>query len=153
MPYVWMDEIEGVDSIGPGGRTKVSYTNSELPNPELSEGDQVITTADGKYVLGEGGSGGGSSGGVLVVNSDQSTQTLDRTWQEIHDADYAVLHREVVSNGEEYKEFASLSNVGYGEGNYCVSFVGDAALEFICAAPDEYPAVATDPGPDPGPVA
>lgn len=34
-----------------------------------------------------GGSGGGSSGGgVLVVNMDTATGTLDKTWQEIHDA-------------------------------------------------------------------
>lgn len=45
---------------------------------------------------GLGGSGGGSSGGgVLVVNQtwngDWTTATLDKTWQEIHDADVVIV--------------------------------------------------------------
>ena len=38
-----------------------------------------------------GGGGGGSGGGVLVVGLDMQTGVLDKTWQEIHDADFAVL--------------------------------------------------------------
>lgn len=34
--------------------------------------------------------GGGSGGGVLVVHDVSGT--LDKTWQEIHDADAAVIH-------------------------------------------------------------
>ena len=39
------------------------------------------------------GSGGGGStgGGVLVVHADFDTSALDHTWQEINDADFAVL--------------------------------------------------------------
>ena len=40
-----------------------------------------------------GGSGGGSSGGgVLVVNVDMQTRTLDKTYKEIADAGFAVLN-------------------------------------------------------------
>lgn len=40
-----------------------------------------------------GGGGGGSSGGVLVVHETtvDGVSTLDKTWQEIHDADFAVI--------------------------------------------------------------
>ena len=40
-----------------------------------------------------GGNGGGSGGGVLVVNGTKSgsTITLDKTWQEITDADVVVI--------------------------------------------------------------
>lgn len=40
-------------------------------------------------------SGGGSSsggGGVLVVHVDEETGTLDKTWQEIHDAPFSVVY-------------------------------------------------------------
>ena len=36
-----------------------------------------------------GGNGGGSGGGVLVVHDVDGT--LDKTWQEIRDADFAVV--------------------------------------------------------------
>lgn len=38
-----------------------------------------------------GGGGGSGGGGVLIVNVDDETGTLDKTWQEIADAKYAVL--------------------------------------------------------------
>ena len=40
-----------------------------------------------------GGGGGSSGGGVLVIHETVSgnTHTLDKTWQEIHDADFAVV--------------------------------------------------------------
>ena len=36
--------------------------------------------------IAKNGGGGGSGGGVLVVRIDDDTGTLDKTWQEIHDA-------------------------------------------------------------------
>lgn len=39
------------------------------------------------------GSGGGSGGGVLVVTDTDGT--LDKTWQEIVDADLAVIRQEI----------------------------------------------------------
>lgn len=33
----------------------------------------------------------GSTGGVLVVHIDRFNHTLDKTWQEIHDAPFAVV--------------------------------------------------------------
>lgn len=38
------------------------------------------------------GSGGGGGGGVLLVHEDVVTNTLDKTWQEINDADMVVIH-------------------------------------------------------------
>jgi hypothetical protein len=56
-------------------------------------------TEDGTYTAKEGQAfnpvtvkaGGGSGGGVLVVNVDTQTMTLDKTWQEINDAQVCVL--------------------------------------------------------------
>lgn len=35
--------------------------------------------------------GGSSSGGILIVNLDTTTNTLDHTWQEIYDTDVAIV--------------------------------------------------------------
>lgn len=35
---------------------------------------------------------GGTGGGVLVVSFDPQTGALDKTWKEIHDASFAVVH-------------------------------------------------------------
>ena len=57
------------------------------------------------YALCKGNGGGGSGGGALVVNGtwneDWSTCTLDKTWQELFDADFAVLH---LGDGESEKD-------------------------------------------------
>ena len=63
-----------------GGIPPVPYTRQEMYLDAIAR---------------NGGGGGGSGGGVLVVNSvyDESTdtETLNQTWQEIHDAPLAVL--------------------------------------------------------------
>lgn len=65
-----------------------------------------------------GGSGGGSGGGVLVVHETVSdiTHTLDKTWQEIVDAGFAVLHI-TRSNGStdiyELRNFGHDAVIGY----------------------------------------
>lgn len=56
-------------------------------------------TADGTYTASEGeaygtvnvSTGGSTGGGVLVVNVDAENHVLDKTWQEIADADFAVI--------------------------------------------------------------
>ena len=40
---------------------------------------------------GSGGGGGQGGSNVLIVNYDVTTQALDKTWKEIHDAEYAVI--------------------------------------------------------------
>ena len=43
-------------------------------------------------IIDNGGGGGGGGGGVLLVHEDVVTNTLDKTWQEINDADMVVIH-------------------------------------------------------------
>lgn len=52
--------------------------------------------------------GGGSGGGVLVVHDVSGT--LDKTWQEIHDADAAVIH--TTSGDDMLFGFVWLARVG-----------------------------------------
>lgn len=42
---------------------------------------------------------GGAGGGVLVVHEDENSTTLDKTWKEIKDANFAVLVFEAPGKG------------------------------------------------------
>ena len=66
------------------GAVEWSAVEDELPAVTSSDKDKYLHTNDSTGALewAEGGSGGG----VLVVTSDFETGTLDKTWQEIHDA-------------------------------------------------------------------
>ena len=92
-----------------------------------------------------GGSGGGSSGGgVLVVHATISDAgiTLDKTWQEIYDADYAVAYIGVGINGRAYGQ---LINIDYNGEEYSVSFVTISniqttdVLTLTATSPSDYP--------------
>ena len=66
-----------------------------------------------------GGSGGGSSGGgVLIITEDGGTGTLDKTWQEIHDAEFALIVNVV---GQNYKSFIPVIEVNEDSGSYTVT--------------------------------
>ena len=81
---------------------------------------------------------GGSGGGVLVVGAtiDGNTMTLDKTWQQIADADFAILKGQTESTHIE-----TLSGYGTAEGIYWVHFGGpDGALpDFNASSADGYP--------------
>lgn len=75
--------------------TKGMWVNKSAPSslPEVTDSDK------GKYLKANESTGdpewasGGSSGGVLVVGATftETTMTLNKTWQEIHDADVAFV--------------------------------------------------------------
>ena len=68
--------------------------------------------------------GGGSDGGVLVVTATveettgEPTTTLDKTWQEIHDADFAVIKS--ISGTNIDTNFVNYAQYEEGSGNYTV---------------------------------
>jgi hypothetical protein len=51
----------------------------------------LVVGEDGVPIWGSGGGGSGGGGGVLVCHVDNATGALDKTWQEIKDAGYAIL--------------------------------------------------------------
>lgn len=81
--------------------------------------------------------GGGSGGGVLVVNGtiDGNTMTLDKTWQEIHDAGAAMLKFEISSA----QNFAWLLAVAIEDGAYVCEFMGGNNIDFTTDSADGYP--------------
>lgn len=55
-----------------------------LPAVTSTDNGKTLVVTEGVWAVGGGGGGGG--GGVLVVHEDSDTGSLDKTWQEIHDA-------------------------------------------------------------------
>lgn len=91
-----------------------------------------ITLVDGKLA-----SSGGSGGGVLVVTIDADTGALDKTWQEIHDAGFAVTF----GDGADLS-YAVCLGIYSEDGEYGVSFwtfgLADP-VTFITSSADGYP--------------
>ena len=83
-----------------------------------------------------------ASGGVLVVTDTEGT--LDKTWQEIHDAAYAVI-RQVVDDNTYY--VLPLTRVGLYNGVYLIQ-IGDSysPLLYITDSASGYPVFEENPG-------
>ena len=95
-------------------------------------GDVVTSDKLNKLEQGVASSGGGGGGGgVLLVHEDGETGILDKTWQEIHDADVAFMESVV---GDYYKSYSPIIETNENSGNYSVTFCGIAnnngTLEF-----------------------
>ena len=88
--------------------------------------------------IAKNGGGGGSGGGVLVVHVDAQTMALDKTWQEIVDAGFAVL-----SIGDDEVSLYELSD--YNASVHTVGFyrpLDAAELIFAATSADDYPVYA-----------
>lgn len=84
--------------------------------------------------LGKGG--GGSGGGVLVVHDEDGT--LDKTWQEINDADFAVVLAYRSNLGAIVHMPVNYCNEG--KGTYDVSCVLQGATVYYAAeSASDYP--------------
>lgn len=99
-----------------------------VANPTLAGTEDPLTglEVDGtKYKV------GGSGGGVLVVQEDGETGVLDKTWQEIHDADVAFV---VSILGDNYKSYSPIIETNEESGSFSVTFCGilnnNGTLEF-----------------------
>jgi hypothetical protein len=127
----------------------------------VSEGDEVVMRLEPvelmvtdtfraavKSLGGSESSGGGSGGGVLVVNItwNEDTATLDKTWQEIHDADAVVIYDYApLANLKEYYPIATVetqSDPISGGTQYVVTvcrLTENAQLRFVASSASGYP--------------
>ena len=88
-------------------------------------------------IIDQGGGGGGSGGAsALIVHMDEQTNTLDKTWQEIHDAAPLVWFENIEGN---YSPLVSCFVVpdGYICGYYDI--VGSRPYDFLAETPNAYP--------------
>ena len=93
--------------------------------------------ADALDEIAESGSGGGGSGaGPLIVHAttdSSNVTTLDKTWQEIHDAKFAVL---IFEGREEYIGISLVTGISVQSGVYIIILDGN---NFTCETADGYP--------------
>ena len=82
-----------------------------------------------------GGSGGGGSGGGVLVVTD-TDGTLNKTWQEIHDADFAVVTWEDATD----KYTRPVSSLYADDGDYGVIVSAPTGTtEYLATAASGYP--------------
>ena len=72
---------------GDGSAEGIGNTYNDYGTP-LTRAEALLATIMENTA---GGGGGGSGGGVLVCHVDTQTYALDHTWQEIYDADFAIV--------------------------------------------------------------
>lgn len=136
--------VEGITLDEPETRIekylyKIAQGSGGVPPVEDADKGKYLHANESTGDLEWATAGGSGGGGVLVVGMtvDGNTATLDKTWQEIVDADLAVVK-------EEYDTGASidtLSAYGIGEGTYWVNFGGhDGELpDFEASSASGYP--------------
>lgn len=77
-----------------------------------------------------GGGGGAGGGGVLVVHDVEGT--LDKTWQEIHDADFAVIYFSPATGFTAMVIIGGIAESGYSI--YGVAYNGTTPVERLYSA-------------------
>ena len=149
-------KVDNIQSVGIGFKYPTEFFGlSTDTKPTDTANGSLFTEIDSgkKYMFDFAGSqwceipaaesGGGSSGGVLVVHVDWDTAdgTLDKTWQEIADADYAVL-KVAMEGGNAYASiFICQHSVSYGVGFISYDMADNAVVTmlFAAASADDYP--------------
>lgn len=98
----------------------------------------------------EGGGGGGGTDSMLIVNLNPETGKLDKTWQEIYDATYAVIQMGQELNGVAIKAYIHVQGVQNIQGAYAViaTAYDNASNEFVqylfeASEADDYPTMST----------
>ena len=99
-------------------------------------------------IVENGGGGGGSGGGVLVVNEVDGT--LDKSWQEIHDAMLSgiVVMPSISTTEDVYGKYEALysfgvtciSDVQYEYPEYNTYTISTENANYVCSTADGYPA-------------
>lgn len=92
----------------------------------------------------QNGGGGGSSGGVLVVNIDEEYTTLDKTWQEIHDALAQGIPCVSVYTEDDDVEQGQIVSASAGAGKYFVTALSaqgttPVVVKWTATSADGYP--------------
>lgn len=108
-------------------------------------GDVVTAEKLNKLEQGVASAGGGSGGGVMIVNDVNGT--LDKTWQEIYDAGFSVIKE---PNGLLMFCAGALTY----DGNYIAPYFNpmlNTVIDWTASSANGYPS-SGQPGPGPGPT-
>ena len=105
---------------------------------EVDTGDRYLFNETASEWVKQPAQGGGSGGGVLVVTDTDGT--LDKTWQEIHDADFAVI-KEDDSSIYGNRGFVKKSYYDSRSNNYVVNVEGEVGATYSSSSADGYPVI------------
>ena len=155
MSYKVEATVDGIRFLYDSGEVEVDYNASNGDVVRLTIEPLEVDVTDGFRAAvkkacncdsSSGGGGGSTGGGVLVVHVNDVTGTFDKTWQEIYDADFAVLK---FTDGTSVF-FANVSAADTYEGEYTAVFlrtedIGDGVTTTVYVgvtdSPDGYPAL------------
>ena len=149
--------VDGIRFLYDGGEVEVDYNASNDDVVRLTIEPLEVKVTDGfraavkKACNCDSSSGGGSTGGgVLVVHADPVTGALDKTWNEISSADFAVL--EVAYSSPDGVCTVAFANVAYKSLNrsgecgvgFCEIVAGDDSVNcvlhnYVADSADGYP--------------
>ena len=125
----------------PAASSVSDNTDSELPAVGANDKNKFLHTNESTGDL-EWATAGGSGGGVLVVNgtwNEAGTEcTLDKTWQEIYDADLAIWNNADSENKDTYicvnravdpfaNKYSLIFSEAFGTETYQYKFYADSA--------------------------
>ena len=151
LTFVPADEEEETDasaSVETFDIYDVSVSGGSTPSFKANGNDLSASDAD-SFPVGSlsrpSSGGGGGGGGGLIVNSDE-TGTLDKTWQEIHDAAgegvVMLIERNIEGNVETSMTVYYLVMAGNILGEYVTAFVsGEELRNFVASSADGYPVI------------
>ena len=103
------------------------------------DGDLVTSAKLNKL---ENGVAAASGASILIINMDMETGALDKTWQEIYDADICYIISEFGS--PVIKSIVPVSSIGMQNNDYAVGAVLPGSQNFMmfyAPTPDDYPQV------------
>lgn len=122
------NDIEKLKAGGGGG--------SDVPSPSVEDAGKVIVVGeDGKYELGEGGTGGG----VLTVHLDDGTGTFDKTYKEIVDALESNKYVQVINGAFEEGYTSAWYTVYYISSIDSLTVTLTNGDSFTADTPEDYP--------------
>ncbi len=127
--------------------TKLGIEPQYIPKSPVWRNEEEIAALAEMFANMAGG--GSSGGGVLVVGVTETELpngnirlTLNKTWQEIHDADYPVIKQ----SGEDGSSYMTVLVTSGFNADYVISaYTVEATLQFSCASASGYPSTEIEP--------
>lgn len=113
----------------------MSYTKTNWQTGDTITAEKLNHAEQGIY-------DNSTSGGVLVVHDVD--ETLDKTWQEIHDADFAVLK---ITYNENFISTSIILGTEIDHGVYMVYFGhnGEDTIAYMASSASGYPTIPDQP--------
>ena len=107
---------------------------TELPSVTAEDDGDVLTVVEGEWAKATPSGGGGSL--AIGVTSVDGVDTLNKTWQEIHDALAEGKYCVIVESTENFLSQTYVSTVMSGDGSYVI-FVDEDA--YVASSASGYP--------------